>query len=168
MKYLEHYVCSDEHKFICFSERPGVYGTWWKRLIKLAYIPVSEARIAKKYRNHIAAMLPLGMTGVKTFRKYGWPQEKLFPFMYDPVETVTDFSVVPVHKPLRFLYVGRFSRYTKGTDTLVKAVDLLEKDSDKFTLTMVGGYGDMRQEILQWLETKPNAEFLGIWDSNTV
>ncbi len=168
MKYVDRYVCEDKYKFICFSERPGVYGIWWKRLLKLAYIPLSEIRIAKKYRNHVAAMLPLGMTGVKTFRKYGWPQEKLFPFMYDPVETVTDHSIVPVHTPVRFLYVGRFSRYTKGTDTLVKAVDLLEKDSDKFTLTMVGGYGDMRQEILQWLETKPNVEFLGIWDSNTV
>lgn len=168
VKYVDHYIGEDKYKFICFSERPGVYGTWWKRLLKLVYIPISEIHIAKKYRDHVGAMLPLGMTGVKTFKKYGWPQEKLYPFMYDPVETVTDHSVVPVHDPVRFLYVGRFSRYTKGTDTLVQAMDLLEKDSGKFTLTMVGGYGDMRQEILQWLETKPNAEFLGIWDSNTV
>lgn len=168
MKYIKPYILSEKYKFICFSERPGVYGTWWKRLLKRVYIPISEMRIARKYKDRVDAMLPLGTSGVKTFHKYGWPQDKLYPFMYDPVDLVTDHSIVPTHAPLRFLYVGRFSRYTKGTDTLLKAVDLLQSHTDRFTLSMVGGYGDMREEVLNWVETKPNVEFLGKWDSNEV
>ena len=168
MRYLKKYILSNRFKFISFSERPGVYGTWWKRMIKKLYVPLSEMYIAKKYEDKICAYLPLGLTGVKTALKYGWKREKLYPFMYDPVDYVTDHSVYPVEGKIRLLYVGRFSKYTKGTDTLIKAMNLLESNCDKYILDMAGGYGDLRDETLNWISSKQNVNFLGLWDSKKV
>ncbi len=168
MRYLKKYILSKEYKFISFSERPGIYGKWWKRMLKKIYIPLSEIYIAKKYGDKVYAYLPLGQTGVKTALKYGWSKEKLYPFMYDPVDYVTDHTVYPVEEKIRLLYVGRFSKYTKGTDTLIKAIDLLESDSNKYILDMAGGYGDLRDKTLKWIETKQNVNFLGLWDSKKV
>lgn len=165
IQYLNKYIFSDKYLFVCFSERPGVYGKWWKRLIKRLYIPISEKIIAKKYQKHIKAYLPLGMKGCEENKKYGWEEKKLYPFMYDPEDCVKDKEVYPVHSPMRFLYVGRFSRYTKGTDTLKLALEKVRLDEADYTVDFVGGYGDMREEMLPWIAEKKNMRFLGIWDS---
>ena len=165
IKQLDKYIFSGKYKFLCFSERPGVYGKWWKRIIKRIYIPASEKKIAHKYQSHVKAYLPLGRLGVEENKNYGWKNEKLYPFMYDPVDCVTDKSVCPLNAPLRFLYVGRFSRYTKGTDTLIKALNLVKADKKLYSIDFVGGYGDMKDEVIAWTEKKDNAEFLGSWNS---
>lgn len=168
MIYLKKYIMSGKYKFISFSERPGVYGKWWKKMLKRVYIPLSEKRISKKYVDKICAYLPLGRTGVKTALKYGWNRDILYPFMYDPVDYVTDYNIYPVGNRVKMLYVGRFSKYTKGTDILMKAIDLLKSDSKTYTLDMAGGYGDLREKALRWIGTKKNVNFLGLWDSKEV
>lgn len=165
IKYLDEYIFADKYQFVCFSERPGIYGKWWKRIIKRVYVPISEILIAKKYQKYIKAYLPLGLQGVDENKHYGWKSEKLYPFMYDPVDCVTDKNIYPVNSPMRFLYVGRFSRYTKGTDTLVKALDLVKADKSSYTIDFVGGYGDMKDEVISWAENNENASFLGSWNS---
>lgn len=167
-RYLDGYIKSRTYKFMCFAERPGVYGVWWKKLLKRIYVPISEIIIALKYQRYVDAFLPLGETGVNTYAKYGWKRSKLFTFMYDPVNYVTDHEISYPRERMKLLYVGRFSRYTKGTDTLKKAFDLLCDLDDKYTLTLVGGYGDMRDEMLAWVDSRPNTEYLGRWDSNIV
>lgn len=165
IKYLDDYIFSNKYQFICFSERPGVYGKWWQRIIKRAYVPISEMLIAKKYQRCVKAYLPLGLQGVEENKRYGWKNEKLYPFLYDPVDCVTDKNVYPVNSPMRFLYVGRFSRYTKGTDILLKALNEVEVDKSLYTIDFVGGYGDMKDEVISWVENTENASFLGSWNS---
>lgn len=165
MKYLEGYVLSDKYTFICFAERPGIYGKWWKRIIKRVYIPLSEKQLARKYMSHVKAFLPLGMTGVKTYASFGWNKDILFPFMYDPVCYVNPDTIKETCIPIKFLYVGRFSKYTKGTDILKEAVNLLKDNVSTFTLTLVGGYGDMRDEMINWANQNPNVSYQGRWDS---
>ena len=168
MQYCESYVLSNKYRFICFAERPGIYGKWWKRAIKRIYVPISEYAISRKYKSHIRAFLPLGLTGVKVYNQYGWPRELLYPFMYDPVEYRINSTRLTVKKPIRLIYVGRFSKYTKGTDTLKTAIDIIKDNDPSFTLDMVGGYGDMKEEILKWIDNKTNVRFLGRWDSTEV
>lgn len=168
IQHLEKYIFSNEYNFVCFSERPGIYGKWWKRLIKRVYVPISEKMIAKKYQPYFKAYLPLGRLGVDENKEYGWQDEKLYPFMYDPVDCVTDKNIYPVQKPMKFLYVGRFSRYTKGTDTLVKALDLVTSDKNLYSIDFVGGYGDMKDEVISWTQRNENAAFLGSWNSMDV
>lgn len=168
VRLLDNYILSNQYKFICFAERPGVYGVWWKKLLKTVYVPLSEVHIAHKYRKYIKAFLPLGEKGVQTYHRYGWDKDTLFPFMYDPVNYIVENDICYPRNPMKLLYVGRFSKYTKGTDTLKKAIDLLSNIDEKFTLTLVGGYGDMREEMLSWVESHSNVEFLGVWDSKCV
>lgn len=168
IQYLDKYIFSNKYNFVCFSERPGVYGKWWKRLIKRVYVPVSEKMIAKKYQPYFKAYLPLGRLGVDENKEYGWQDEKLYPFMYDPVDCVTDKNIYSVKEPMKFLYVGRFSRYTKGTDTLVKALDLVTSDKNLYSIDFVGGYGDMKDEVISWTQRNENAAFLGSWNSMDV
>ncbi len=165
IKYLDNYIFSNKYQFICFSERPGVYGKWWQRLIKRLYVPISEILIARKYQKYVKAYLPLGLQGVNENKHYGWKSEKLYPFMYDPVDCVTDKNVYPVNSPMKFLYVGRFSRYTKGTDILLKALNEVKADKSLYTIDFVGGYGDMKDEVISWAENTENAAFLGSWNS---
>ena len=167
MHYCESYVLSDKYRIICFAERPGIYGKWWKRIIKRIYVPVSEFFISRKYKNHIKAFLPLGITGVRVYNHYGWPNDLLYPFMYDPVEYKINNTKSTANQPIRLLYVGRFSRYTKGTDTLKNAIDLIQ-EKNLFSLDMVGGYGDMKEEMMKWIDNKNNVNFLGRWDSTEV
>lgn len=168
MNYLKEYVLLKKYKFICFAERPGIYGKWWKKILKKIYIPISEKMISKKYSDKVCAYLPLGKKGVDTALKYGWKEEKLYSFMYDPIDYVTDHQVYSVGSKVKLLYVGRFSKYTKGTDILIKAMDLITSKTEEYSLDMVGGYGDLREYALEWIKNKSNVNFLGLWDSKKV
>lgn len=79
--------------------------------------------------------------------------------MYCP-QTHED-SAKPVQvsgRPLRFLYVGRLSRFTKGTDILLDAADHLCGD---WSLTLVGGHGDLVATAKEWARGKQNVHLSG-------
>lgn len=120
---------------------------------------------AYKYRNKIKALLPLGMRGIYAYNKFGWRKEQLFPFLYLPVmneslpEKLTNINYSDY--TVRFVYLGRFTNGSKGTDVLMKAVDQLK--SNNFILDMVGGYGDLADETINWANQTKNVNFLGSW-----
>lgn len=118
---------------------------------------------AVKYRKSVDALMPLGEAGVRSYASYGWPGDKLYPFLYLPVmnEELPKKAPRPKDRPIRFVYLGRFTKGSKGTDILMKAVDLLEANG--YTLDMVGGYGDLLNETMSWIEGKDNVRFAGTW-----
>ncbi|MCC6498507.1 MAG: glycosyltransferase family 4 protein [Propionibacteriaceae bacterium] len=113
-------------------------------------------------------ILPLGQLGVATFARFGWPPARLLPFMYSPDEADgapihggSQLPARPIDERLKLVYVGRFTRYTKGTDLLMSALDKLE--DDRWTLDLVGGYGDLRDSTISWAEAHPQVRFCGSW-----
>src|SRR5690606_20486483 len=68
-----------------------------------------------------------------------------------------------VKYPIKLLYVGRFSKYTKGTDVLIKSLSNIRNDNWK--IDFVGGYGDHKKTVIKWIKENKNANFLGHWNS---
>lgn len=152
-----------------FSERPGVYGSKIKRKLKRMIVPLKQLYFRLKYNSSVAVYMPLGSRGVDTAIHFGWPEQKLFPFMYCPEEppvSVNQKGDTDVRGVLKFIYVGRFSRVTKGVDTLISAVERIR--SNGWTLTLVGGYGDMTDETIDWAKDRDNVEFVGSWSFSNV
>jgi glycosyltransferase involved in cell wall biosynthesis len=167
--YLREYVqCVGDGQAIVYSERPGAYGPRMKRLIRKFGMPLKQWMIRREFEASVRVLLPLGQAGVARFARAGWPPEKMMPFMYcpdvrDETTGASEALVLPqpTKKDLKFLYVGRFSRYTKGTDTLIAATNRL--DPGGWSLTMVGGYGDLKDQTVEWCESNPNVTYSGSW-----
>ena len=142
-----------------FSERPGAYGPFVKRLLAHIAVPIKYSLLVRRYRNKVGLLLPLGEVGVETFVRLGWPKDKAAPYMYCPEQHSSEPRPARDHgSPVRFLYVGRLSRFTKGTDVLLKAVDRLRGD---WSLTLVGGHGDLVEAVRGWAAGKANVDVAG-------
>ncbi|OJU14460.1 MAG: hypothetical protein BGN88_00640 [Clostridiales bacterium 43-6] len=165
---LIHPYIRNSKKVVCFSERPGIYGNGIKRFLKRMYIPLSYRYYYFKYRNIISAFLPLGVKGVDINMKFGWKKNQMFPYMYDPNNYAMEDAceIKKTEYPIKMLYVGRFSEYTKGTDVLIKAINLI--DSPDWTLDLVGGYGDLKDYTINWANNHSQVSFIGMWPSNEV
>jgi glycosyltransferase involved in cell wall biosynthesis len=155
-------------KIALWSERPGVYGSRMKRILRILGLPLLHRYYALRYSRKIKLLLPLGTIGSETFANFGWRKEIIFPFMYDP-QVNADLAVTPVTKtagPLKILYIGRFTKSTKGIDVLIEAVDGLK--GNKWKLELVGGYGDFKDFTISWAKKNPNVLFGGTWPSSEV
>lgn len=141
-----------------FSERPGAYGPLKRRLLARVFVPMKYAWLTQRYRRRVGRLLPLGGAGVSCFVRYGWPAEKASRFMYCPqMPTEMPKGIDTPGQVIKFLYVGRLSRYTKGTDILMKAAERL---SGEWKLTIVGGHGDLVDEVNHWAASKANVTVL--------
>lgn len=166
--YLDRYLqLSQVDRAAVFSERPGVYGTLRTRALKRIGVPIRHRGYYRKYGQRIRAFMPLGQLGCVEAMKYGWQPEQLYPFMYCPDLAPGPESVEPrAGEPVRLLYVGRFSRFTKGTDTLLKAIDRMRPGT--WQLDLVGGYGDYAANTIAWAADRPNVNYLGPWPASEV
>lgn len=150
-----------------FSERPVDMGSALERYARKMYFKYKYSKFYREFNDWTKVFLPLGMSGVNTFAKYGWPAEKMFPFMYNPesYDIVRRNPSSPFNHKVKFLYVGRFYHKTKGTDVLMRACDNLRGD---WSLDMVGGYGKNAEDVINWAKNHPNVNFIGSWKSETV
>ena len=166
MRKIEKHVRRPGVRLMVFSERPDLMGKAAEKLLRSVYFKMKYTRIQRRFSPYVSAFLPLGMLGVKTFGKYGWAREKMFPFMYNPqMQPVESPRGTAVKSPVRFLYVGRFLYKTKGVDVLMKSVEGL---SGEWKLDMVGGYGKNAEEVKLWIEGQPRVAYLGRWSANDV
>lgn len=157
-------------KIAVVTERPGTYGPFVKKMLRLFGMGIKQRLIRRRISGAVDVLLPLGHAGVETFGSYGWPASKMFPFMYCPdVMTAppTPTASTTAHPAVtRFLYVGRFSRFTKGTNTLLAACDRLNPES--WHLGLVGGYGDHQSVTRAWIARHKNAELFENYSSAQV
>lgn len=154
-----------------WSERPGVYGNKMKQITRYFMLPIVHRYYALLFGKKVKAFLPLGTLGIKTFVKYGWDEKIMFPFLYDPIK-YPDIEVARKNKnnnhcvKINMLYIGRFSKSTKGLDILIDAVNKLT--GEYWHLDLVGGYGEMRDVALAWAEKQAKVDFIGKWPSSEV
>ena len=153
-------------KAVVWAERPCPNVLGKGALYKALYEKIHKFRhslYAKKLNNKISALLPLGKQGVDAYIDLGWSSDKVFRFLYLPVMNESITPVFNEKKPekVRFVYLGRFSASWKGTDILLSACRKLKNSN--YTLTMVGGYGDYKEQTLEYIEQNPNLEFGGTW-----
>lgn len=142
-----------------FSERPGAYGPLIKRLSARLVVPIKYSWLVRRHRRHVGLLLPLGEAGVEAFTRYGWPSRRLAPFMYcPPMHGKAPIPLRHDRASVRLLYVGRLSRFTKGTDVLLKAAERLR---GRWSLTLVGSHGDLVETVRAWATTKDNVEVVG-------
>lgn len=160
-KYMNHLIKIGSKDIYIWAEGPITYGLKRKIIVN-----VLHGYYALHYRNKIKAMLPLGKNGVNIYHSLGWYEEKLFPFLYLPLSnTEICYDRRVCHHKIRFIYVGRFSR-TKGLKILMDACDIL--GDGNWTLDLVGGYGELADQVHEWIRNKENINFLGKWDINEV
>lgn len=160
-KFMDQLIRMKSKDVYIWAEGPVTYGLKRKIVVNILH-----RYYALRYRDTIKAMLPLGKNGVKVYRSIGWYENKLFPFLYLPLpraEIRKDRRVC--HDKVRFIYVGRFSK-TKGLKILMDACDFLA--DDKWSLDLVGGYGELSDQVQEWISKKDNVNFLGKWNINDV
>ena len=165
-KEIKPFVFKDGLKALLFTERPAIYGNRGEALLRKVYTTIKYTRLCREYSKYVRAILPLGMKGVRLYQKMGFPNDRIYDFMYCPsLIDVSQEKDIEVHSPLRFVYVGRFFYKTKGTDVLLDALPFLKGE---WKLDMVGGYGVNRDEVLERINGNENVQFVGTWDSNDV
>lgn len=167
-KLVRQYVLSLSKHLVIFSERPVEIGCILERWARLIFIRIKYSYFYHLYHNRTNVLLPLGLKGVTTFAKYGWPQKQMMPFMYNPMGGLIDTAFLDSKEKrgaVRFLYVGRFYYKTKGVDVLMKAVQYLK---GQWSLDLVGGYGKKADEVKLWIESLDNVSFQGSWPSQEV
>lgn len=150
-------------KAVVWAERPNVSV---KNTPFNIYEKIRDFRhkiYAGKLKNKVSALLPLGQVGVEKYISLGWSSDKVFPFLYLPV---MNENIMPVYRKektekIKFVYLGRFAAGWKGIDVLISACEKLKNNN--YTLTLVGGYGDYKEQTLEYIEQNPNLEFGGTW-----
>lgn len=163
--YLDLVISENpDAKIFVWAERIGYRGDGFLRWISAIPLTANHVFYRIKYNRHIDALLPLGRAGVKAYKKLGWPTGKIFPFLYLP-DVPENLPPVdhPVNEPVRFVYLGRFSKRWKGTHILKKACEILANMGCDFHIDFVGGYGDIKNEIISWIESVDYASFAGTW-----
>lgn len=124
-----------------------------------------HAMRALQYKNRVVALMPLGEKGMDAYSALGWPKTKLFPLLYIPElnceSSLSEPDNIPERETIKFVYLGRFSSGWKGTDLLLQACELVKNSN--YSLEMVGGYGDYKEETLKYISENPHLSFGGTW-----
>lgn len=164
-KYIECVRAANKlAKIIVWAERPAYKGTnRYRCLFEKAYL-LNHHYYAMKYRNKISALLPLGQAGVKAYLRLGWKENSMFPFMYLPQMEENLPKAKETGRTVKLLYLGRFRKMWKGIGILMDALDQIEGD---YQIDFVGGYGEDKEEVMQWIETHPQATYKGTWPIDT-
>lgn len=169
-KYLKYFKkkYGVESNVIIYTEIPNMNGNLHTRIIKSLINPIRFRYYYLKYNNMVKIILPLGQKGVQRFKKYGWDHSKIYPFMYCPEYNIPNknYQHKYSNNKVNFLYVGRFSYQTRGLDILMKSFNKLTNDN--WSLDLVGGYGDKKNEVITWAQNKKNVNFLGTWPTEIV
>ena len=96
--------------------------------------PLRARLLARYYTPHVRLVLAMGQAGVEFYRRAGFNEETIYPFLYQsPMSSAV--SPESVNAPVRMIYIGQFTR-RKGVDVLLKAVSGLAPRN--WSLTLVG------------------------------
>jgi Glycosyltransferase len=154
-------------KIIIWSERPNLYGGFIEKMVRKIGL-ILYFKDAIRLRKYVSAYFAVSAKGVNMFKKFGWPNDKVFPFLYVPPinSEILKQSKKEIKFPIKMLYVGRFDAKAKGVDILMRAMDKLPKDN--LSLEVVGGYGKIKDEVIDWAKSKSNVSFGGSWPSSEV
>ena len=172
-KYLHMYKRIKRNNGCAFviSEPKSLVGSKSKIILKRVFGKIYYIMERISVQKCVKGVFVTGSSGVRQFEKYGWDSNYIFNFMYTPYyrrnDKATDVIKKKTNEELRFLYIGRFNFYTRGLDTLMKAIEGLPNEA-KWKLTLVGGYGENSKQVIDWSKRNNNVEYLGSWNPDTV
>ncbi len=166
---IRPYVKEKKVKLVVHSEKPlGSRRAFTvEKGIRNLLTPIKYKKIYREYKDNVDAVVPLGVWGKELFESYGWDADKVFSFMYCPELCKVNDTPVEKSDKVRFFYVGRLNYKTRGLDLIMKAFDNL-KDRDDWSLSIGGGYGDQKDEVIAWATNTKNVEHLGLLPAETV
>lgn len=157
-----------ESKCVLISEPPSLFGNKHKVRVKKVIYRLLYCYYHIKYDRLFSAFFTLGSNTSRIYASYGWDKSKHYPFMYLPRLSTTQNTHDP-EDGLKMLYLGRFRDSTKGVLMIKEAFDMINPEYyNRLTLDLVGGYGENKDELIEWAATKDNVRFLGKWNAENL
>ena len=167
---LEYYNNLGYKRAVVITEKPSILPVKrFNRLVGFLKRLRSRRIYSRQYTkvaSAVAAVYVTGEAGVEQLASYGIPREKLFKFMYTHIEEHITAPKRETDGEVRFVYVGRFDFLRRGIDSLIYAFNGLR--STNWHLDLVGGYGDDKDAIISWAESKDRVSFVGSWRNDEV
>lgn len=166
--FLDKLRAKHNSRCVVVMESTSLYGSKLDIALKSIAYPIVYGWYYKKYKSVIKGLFTMGEDAVKQYFSYGW--KNIFDFMYLPKLKKVDKIISPKSgkiREMRMLYIGRFDFPTKGLHILMDAVDQIQT-SASWHMDMVGGYGDQKDEVLNWCKEREHVSFIGSWDSGSV
>lgn len=161
-EHLDTYLkLEDDPKVVINAEIPSFKGGRIERTLRKLLLNHIYKYLRIKYGKVINCFLTLGEKGKSVYEGYGFNENVIYPFMYCP-----RFPEVRNNhqsdKTVKFMYVGRLDDRNKGVDSLMHTVDKLSNMPVKnWSLDIVGGYGDMKQEVFDWASKHSQVNCVG-------
>ena len=149
---------------------PGVQ-MGWKGLMR----PWRARWLARNYIPHIKAVLAMGQHGVEFYRRAGFSDEVLFPYLYQ-CESYPARSPEPVHDPVRLVYVGKFIP-RKGVDVMIRALGKCRRGNWRLSVIGDGTESWQMQDLAQrvgvashiaWLGAKPSSAIISLLSQHDI
>ena len=161
-KYLDTYLELEKNpKVVINAEIPTFTGSFLGRLSRRFALGCVYKNLSRKYKDVIKCFLALGEKGRCIYEGYGFSKDALYPFIYCPRMPQIKNTHTP-DKEVKFLYVGRLDVRNKGVDSLMKAVDMMNRSGvDNWSLDIVGGYGDLENAVFSWAEKYDRVNCVG-------
>lgn len=165
---IRNHIKKEGIKLVVTTEKPlGTRRSFTlQKWIRNRIAPIKYKRIYNEYKNFVDAVMPLGVLGKELFKSYGWPENKVFSYMYCIELQAIRKDERETDDIVHFLYVGRLNYKTRGLDVIMKAFDLLKEKN--WTLDIVGGYGEKKEEVKKWADNKEQVFFRGPWPAKEV
>ena len=126
-------------------ESPVMLG--WKKWFRFIKTKVNYA----PYRRRIGAVFAMGSLGLDFYRKIGFSEAQLFPYLYQ--ESVTPGPPRRVGRTVELVYAGQIN-HRKGVDILLKALNQVERQDWELTLY---GDGDGKDDARELIASGPHA-----------
>lgn len=161
---LKRYAKDNSKKLCILAERPNYYSTnkFNNSLVNNLYRYYSFI-----YSRKIDLFLTMGQKGKITYSQLGFNNDRLFPFMYNPSirrDDKVDSNFDP--QEIKLLYIGRLNSGFKGVDILMNSLKMI--NAQNWKLDFVGGYGDLKDEILNLAKNNQKINYKGTWKSEDV
>ena len=160
-EYIDTYLRLEKNpKVVVNAEIPSFKGNFSERLLRKIVLNHIYKKLCRKYGDIIGCFLTLGKKGKAVYESYGFDRDVVYPFMYCP--RMPDVCNNHHTGDVRFLYVGRLDERNKGIDNLMQATDMLEGSAVcNWSLDIVGGYGDKKQEVFSWAQKHSKVNCIG-------
>ncbi len=167
---IRPYVKEKKVKLVVHTEKPlgSRRAFTLEKGIRNVITPIKYKKIYKEYKDYVDAVVPLGVWGKQLFESYGWAEDKVFSFMYCPELCKVNDTPIEKGDKVKFIYVGRFNYKSRGLDLVMKAFRKLSKKNDNWSLSIGGGYGDKKDEVIEWATHTENVEYLGLVPAENV
>ncbi len=125
------------------AERTVKFG--WKKWLR----PLRTWLVYREYINKLSMVLAMGERGCRFYKRIGFNEKQLYPYMYQCPFGRKDVLRAP-NRPLRFAYVGQLN-LRKGVDLLLSAFEGIE--ALPWSLGIYG-HGPLEAEIQRRIDKK--------------